>query len=112
MIKFVIHDVRTPWGQVWHILTNDGYGLCNLEYDEDNDDELTIYGLSVYKSARHQGYATAMINQCERMARKEGFDKISLEVDKTDKNLQAWYKRLGYIRVSEDEYNFKMTKTL
>ena len=35
-----------------------------------------------------------------------------LEVDKTNKDLQYWYKRLGYSKVSEDEYNFKMTKTL
>ena len=112
MIKFVIHSVETPWGHVWHILTNDGYGVCNLEYDEDNDDELFIYGLSVYESARRKGYGTSLINQCERMARKEGYNKISLEVDKTNKNFQRWYERLGYSKISEDEYNFKMTKTL
>lgn len=113
MIKFVIHEVDTRWGKVWHILTNDGHGLCNLELDNDNIDEIFIYGLSVYKSSRHQGYATALINQCERMARKDGFEHISLEVDKNDKALFNWYKRLGYVKVSEDdEYNFKMTKKL
>lgn len=112
MIKFVIHEVKTPWGHVWHILTNDGYGLCNLEFDEDNDDELFIYGLSVYESARHNGIGTALINQCERMARKGEFDRIALDVDKTDNKLIDWYTRLGYTKVSEDEYNFKMVKTL
>lgn len=112
MIKFVIHHVKTPWGYVYHILTNDGHGLCNLEFDEDNDNEYFLYGLSVYESSRHQGIGTALINQCERMTRKDGFDIISLEVDKTDNKLFDWYTRLGYKKVSEDEYNFKMSKNL
>lgn len=112
MIKFVIHSVKTPWGHVWHILTNDGYGLCNLEYDEDNDNELFIYGLSVYESARNKGYGTSLVNQCERMARKDGYSHVVLEVDKTNKKLFDWYKKLGYVKISEDEYNFKMTKKL
>ena len=112
MIKFVIHSVKTPWGNVWHILTNDGYGLCNLEYDEDNDDELFIYGLSVYEIARNKGYGTALINQCERMAKKACYDKVALEVDKTNTKLYNWYVKLGYEKVSEDEYNFKLIKNL
>ena len=58
------------------------------------DDEFYISNIAIKKEFRGNGYAKVMIDKISKMAKRKGYDKVSL-VAKNDK-LIKFYESLGF----------------
>ncbi|WP_269522882.1 GNAT family N-acetyltransferase [Coraliomargarita parva] len=57
---------------------------------------LRIYSIAVQASARGRGHGERLMQQCFETARNSGFEKLTLEADKQNAVLIAWYGRFGF----------------
>ena len=64
-----------------------------------------IEDLAVRIDKRKRGIGTALVNECERLARKKGFRKIGTQVNPTlNCPVKVMYEKLGYIDVGNKPY--------
>lgn len=102
---------RWYWGENIHLISDGGYGLCELEFKDDTSWGF-ISGLVVHPSIQNQGIATALIKKAEILTKEEGFTLTVLYVEKERKWLIDWYKRLGYEVYGGDDELYYMRKYL
>ncbi|HKO57571.1 MAG TPA: ribosomal protein S18-alanine N-acetyltransferase [Thermoanaerobaculia bacterium] len=82
-------------------------------------DEMHVNKIAVEEPERRKGIADALMDGCIRFAREHGIKSISLEVRKSNKGAQEFYKQLdfaaSYVRpryYPDGEAAVVMTKTL
>mgnify|MGYP001607559406 CR=1 FL=1 len=59
-----------------------------------------IVDLYVKESEREKGIATKLMKYAENIIKKEGYNKICLDVGISEKLLKKFYEKLGYAKVS------------
>jgi len=69
-----------------------------------------IGNLGVASSARGKGYAKALVRECEKEAKKNGFEECALIVESTNGKARSLYKKSGYkvIKALSDQNALKM----
>ncbi|MFO7937147.1 MAG: GNAT family N-acetyltransferase [Kiritimatiellia bacterium] len=55
-----------------------------------------IYSIAVLDEFRMKGYGEMILNKIIELTMREGYDKLSLEVDESDAALVEWYKKFGF----------------
>jgi ribosomal protein S18 acetylase RimI-like enzyme len=67
-----------------------------LGIKEAENDEYFIDNIAVLPEQQGQGLGKLMLDQIEKRAREQGFDKVSLTVDKDNEHAIAWYLKTGF----------------
>ena len=114
VIKLIVHECKTYWGMVYHIITSDGKGTITLQvYKEDDVLQAVIVSLSVYKNARNRGYTRALVHEAERLAKCNNCNQVLLDYESQSQMapvLKEMYAKFGYEQYDEDDnliYLFK-----
>lgn len=89
-------------GAVWVRLMND-YGHI--------DDKTPSLAISLYKEYRGMGIGTELMKQMLTVLRQNGYEKVSLSVQKTNYAYNM-YLKLGFEVIAEKEEEFIMVKLL
>lgn len=63
--------------------------------------------LAVTPALKSQGLGSLLMDACEELARREGFDSIQLDTAKPASHLVAWYTKRGYKIVGETHWEGK-----
>jgi [ribosomal protein S18]-alanine N-acetyltransferase len=103
---FVLVDKNELVGAVWsRLLTEDkaGYGFI--------DEKTPEFSIAISERFRNQGFGALMIQNLIEKLISEGFEKLSLSVDKRS-SAQKLYRRLGFEIIREEETAFTMLKNL
>lgn len=95
--KFNFNYVIQRWEDYhsWFLFTKDGVASCRLCIYDDNPKEGIVSDLFVRDTFRNQGYATALLEFCSKIAKSDGCEVISLRSDNDDW-VREWYKRIGF----------------
>jgi ribosomal protein S18 acetylase RimI-like enzyme len=70
--------------------------------DKDKTFRPYISNLVVDPSYRRRGYAQQLINECETISRKWGYEEVFLHVDIGEEPAVALYRKLGYETIAEE----------
>lgn len=105
-MNFVKHTNNWYWGTSIVIITEDCQGFVRLAFEQETEDNPLITGLSVTENYRKKGYGTALINECIKTAKENGFDKVYLYAEKNS-DAHRLYTKLGFktesIMITMDE---------
>lgn len=66
-----------------------------------------LYGLHVRAQVRRAGIGTALVRAAEDAVGRLGATAVSLDVDRDEDHLVAWYRRLGYTTVGPHEHRWR-----
>lgn len=99
---------RWNWGYTCQLI-GDGCSSLVIEFKDDTDWGY-LRGLVVHFSKQRQGIATCLIKKAEEIILREGFNIVSLSVEKERKWEFEWYKRMGYEVYDEDEEEYWLRK--
>jgi ribosomal protein S18 acetylase RimI-like enzyme len=104
--SFVLVEQTELVGAVWsRLFTEDkaGYGFI--------DEKTPEFSIAISERFRNQGFGALMIQNLIEKLISEGFEKLSLSVDKRSP-AQNLYRRLGFEIIREDDTAFTMLKKL
>ena len=85
-------------GAVWTRIMND-YGHV--------DDETPSFAISLYEEYRGKGIGTMMMRQMLELLRKQGYERVSLAVQKANYAVQM-YENVGFKIVDENDEEYVM----
>ena len=68
---------------------------CRLSIYNDTPEDAIISDLFVPENCRNQGLGSEILKYCEKFAKEQGCESISLRSDNDDW-VREWYKRLGF----------------
>jgi ribosomal protein S18 acetylase RimI-like enzyme len=103
---FVLVEKNELVGAVWsRLFTEDkaGYGFI--------DEKTPEFSIAINERFRNQGFGVLMIEKLFEKLKSEGFEKLSLSVDKRSP-AQNLYRRLGFEIIREEGTAFTMLKKL
>lgn len=109
--EFVYHYDKWWWGKSVHVVSHNGHGICEVQFDDDFPEIAFVRGLSVTEEYRGKGVATSLLQECERLARNNGRNIIKLDAER-DGWCCGWYKRLGFIVLKTRKRIYEMQKIL
>ncbi len=89
-------------GAVWTRIMND-YGHV--------DDDTPSLAISLYKEYRGQGIGTRLLLEMLRLLKAEGYEQVSLSVQKTNYAVRM-YEKAGFKTVRENDEDYVMVYTL
>ena len=112
MINTIIHSNKTSWGNVWHIITDDGKGHIAASIENENEDTIFLYGLSVIPEVRNHGIGKALICFAENLGIQYNKTRCRLNVEKPKSWLYDFYIKLGYEYWDEDDEYYYLVKYL
>lgn len=83
----------------------DGSGkkIGEAAVEKKNDEELYLNWLGIKRSARGQGYATAVMKAGRDFGKQEGFKRMTLEVPGNSPDARHIYEKLGFKVVKEGD---------
>lgn len=89
--------VHQDWDdyQCWFVISSDCPVSCRLSIYSDAPEDAVISDLFVSENCRNQGLGSEILEYCEKFAKEQGCDSISLRSDNDDW-VREWYKRLGF----------------
>lgn len=71
------------------------------------ENSLFLHSLNVNDNFKRQGYGSQLLNQCHNFAKDNGYQYITLVMDKGNQPAQTLYDKLGYQKLnSDDEVDF------
>jgi ribosomal protein S18 acetylase RimI-like enzyme len=76
------------------------------------DDRTPELAIAIVADHRGRGLGGRMLAELLRLARREGFDAMSLGVSKENRHAIALYRRHGFVTVAEDDRGFLMRADL
>ena len=94
----VAEDENMVVGAVWTRIMND-YGHV--------DDDTPSLAISLYKEYRGRGIGTQMMKQILILLRENGYEKVSLSVQKANYAVRM-YEKLGFQTVNENDEEYIM----
>jgi len=102
-MKVLKHRNNWCWGHSTIIVLNGGKGIVTVSFENDNPNEATITGLSVYEKYRNKGLGTELVKLAEEEAKEFKVKRIILFSDENTFTYN-WYQRLGYKRAFDRVY--------
>lgn len=109
---FIIHVNNWYWGETHTIISEDGKGKIDVQFDNTMPNVAFITGLSVFVDERKKGLGTRLMHHAHEEGREMGKEFAQLRANKEQKLLVAWYKDLGYKVLYSDEHEYTMIKIL
>ncbi len=103
---YVLSDKTELVGAIWsRLFTEDkvGYGFVDTETPE--------FSIAITERFRNQGFGVLMIQKLIEKLKSEGFEKLSLSVDKRNAVVRL-YERLGFEVFAEAGTSYTMLKKL
>ena len=85
-------------------------GFCAMYCNRAEKDYAFIPQVNVSPVVRHMGVGTELIRQSVDYARMLEFHEVRLCVNKNNVAAIAFYSRLGFIKMSETEFQFTMSR--
>ncbi len=85
--------------QVWIAWAEGGLRVAGVMTLHWRTGSVRIYSLAVMPAFRGQGVGRRLINKALSEAKGQGVRYLSLEADRRDRRLVAWYGRFGFERV-------------
>lgn len=83
------------WGTSIHLVTDDGHGLIKLCLDDNSPEDCDLCDLGVHPKSRRKGYARALMQAAESIAKERGCRFLLLWAKKKSW-VRRWYERLGF----------------
>jgi ribosomal protein S18 acetylase RimI-like enzyme len=75
------------------------------------DNSLFLHSLEIDDNYRKQGYGSQIMNHCHELAKNDGYDYLTLIMDKGNEPAENLYNKLGYQKLnSDDEVDFYFVK--
>ena len=111
-MKYLLHYNDWWWGFSENYIFEDGKGIIELQYDNDNPNVIFLKGLSVLETARYNGLGTQIMRFCDKVAMRKGKKILRLSVENDATHLFHWYKKLGYMEFEVNEKTTEMIKVL
>lgn len=111
-IKFILHVNKWYWGETHTIVSDDGKGVVDVQFDDTMPNVAFIKGLSVFEDERKRGVGTKLMHLAHAEGRAKGKEFAQLCANKAQDWLVAWYKDLGYKILYSDEHEYTMIKSL
>lgn len=105
-LAFVIIVENQLVGAIWTRLfpeSNGGYGFF--------DEETPELSMAIKENYRNRGFGTRLLKKLLEALKINGFEKVSLSVDKRNRALDL-YRRIGFETVSEQKTSLTMLKKL
>ncbi len=110
--KTLIHENEWPWGTSAEIIGYSGAGIVQLSFENSNPGVCYLSGLSVEKGYRRLGYATKLLEECEKYCRRKGgIFRIDLSSVQTD-YVHQFYLKHGFVDIKEEDGFIQMYKML
>lgn len=104
--RSIARSLQSEYQEVWVASMEDGLlvGMVVLRFYQK---VLRIYSIGVLADFQGEGLARRMLQWSEDRARERGCERMSLEVDSSQKWLVEFYRRQGYevVRRLEDYYS-------
>ena len=107
----IIHENEWPWGKSAEIVGYRGYGIVHLSFEKANPGVCYLSGLSVMPKFRRFGYATRLLEECEKYCNERGIFRIDLSSVQTD-YVHQFYLKHGYVDIKEEDGFIQMYKLL
>ncbi len=82
-------------------------GFCTYAIAKDG---LHIIFMAVEKNAQRKGFGRILLDQAERTALKNGKQHMRLEIRPANRKALIFYRKNGFITISEDAEKLKMQK--
>jgi len=105
-LAFVIVVENELVGAIWARLfpeSRQGYGFV--------DETTPELSMAVMENCRNRGFGTFLLEKLMEALKTNGFEKVSLSVDKLNRALNL-YRRIGFETVSEHKTSLTMLKKL
>ena len=95
--KLDLRTIYQNWEgyRCWTIFLTEGLGSCRLSIYSDAPEDAVISDLFIPENCRNQGLGREILESCEKFAKEQGCNSISLRSDNDDW-IREWYKRLGF----------------
>lgn len=100
------------WGVSETLITQNGVGVVEIQFDYDMPKTGYVKGLSVLENCRKRGLGTELLKACEKKAREKKMKFLQLDVQFDNEWLVNWYKRLGFEILSREKNTYIMIKSL
>lgn len=91
-------SLRSPAQSVWLALRGAAEGrettgaMVLYHYPR----SIRVFSLAVTPAFRGQGTGRCLLRHAVALARRAGLDAVTLEADRSDRRLVAWYERFGF----------------
>lgn len=105
------HENVWQWGKTITLVGDDGKAIVKMSFENDDPGVCFISDLSVVPDVRRQGLATQLMRVCERICSDMGIFRLDLDSVLVDW-VQDFYKKLGYVRIREENGLLHMYKLL
>ncbi|HEX8564850.1 MAG TPA: GNAT family N-acetyltransferase [Pyrinomonadaceae bacterium] len=105
-LAFVVLVENELVGAIWARLfpeSNQGYGFF--------DEATPELSMAIKENYRNRGFGTSLLKKLLEALKINGFEKVSLSVDKRNRALDL-YRRIGFETVSEQQTSLTMLKKL
>lgn len=109
---FILHVNNWYWGETHTIISEDGKGVVDVQFDNTMPNVAFIKGLSVFVGERKKGLGTRLMHHAHEEGRAMGKEFAQLCANKEQNWLVDWYKELGYKILYSDEHEYTMIKSL
>ncbi len=93
--KIIKIESKWFWGSSVYLVTADGNALVKCVIDDNDKDTCELQDLNVHSDYRTRGFAKALMQEAEQVAKEHGCQFMLLWAEK-DKWMRKWYERLGY----------------
>ena len=71
------------------------------------DNSLFLHSLEIGDDYRQKGYGSQIMNHCHELAKNDGYNYLTLIMDKGNEPAEKLYNKLGYQKLnSDDEVDF------
>ncbi len=110
-MNFIVHENTWPWGKTMVLISSRAEATVELSFEDNNPGVCFLSGLSVLPEHRRKGFATNLLDICERLCIERGIFRIDLNSVMTD-YVQEFYKKLGFVPIKEENGFLQMYKLL
>lgn len=82
----------------YYKIIKDGKKIANLYMDKESKSSININWINVKKRYRGKGYAQAILKDAEKIAIRDGFNQMTLEVPGSSPDALHIYEKMGFKR--------------
>lgn len=110
-LSVIMHRNEWPWGSTVTFITEDGAGIVDMSFENNNPGVCYLSGLSVLPKYRRKHIASMLLDKAISYCRGHNIFRLDLNSVQRDW-LMDFYHRVGFIDIEEDGGYMKMYKML
>lgn len=112
------HHNEWPWGKSVTIITQDGMGMVDMDFEKSNPGVCYVSNLSVLPQYRKQGIATYLMHECIDYCLTDNLENHDNPIFRIDINsvmepfILDFYHKLGFEDIEESNGYMRMYKII